>query len=206
MRNHFTLNYVQKHFTKNKILDISKNYFRPKTLPLIGIGFFFSVLSHFSPSGLNEYVNYGIIGYFFNPYVFIGLSAVVLACLRISYENEWRGHWRWKKWYKILHWLAFPTFALVASFTAYYSGISLLFFGMVNVDAGNVADIELQYLSGFFLIMSFWTMDMFNSLMGKSIWFRTPPINKRPLKEYSRIEYELKKRLPEKINKKLFFD
>lgn len=195
---------IKRCFSFRKSIEMITNYFRPKTLPPIAIGFFFSLLSHVLPSNYHYWIDYGTIGFFLDPVMIILLSITVIVCLLITHEKEWRGHWKWRKKYKILHWISFPTFALVASVTAYFAGVFSMFFGMVNIDSGYQLNEELNQLSWFLLIMTFLPIDLFNSLMGKSVLFRISPINRSPLKQYSQLEYKIKKHLPERINKILF--
>lgn len=192
---------IKQNITVVKFIELLTNYFRPKTLPLIALGFFFSILSRVLPSDYNQWIDYNILGVFLDPLMIGILSFTVILCLMITYEKEWRGHWYWNRRYKILHWISFPTFALIASFTAYFAGISSMFFGMTNIDSGYQLTEEVQKISWFFLIMTFVPMDLFNSLTGKSIMFKIPPVDKSPLKQYSQLDYKIQKHFLEKINK-----
>jgi len=124
--------------------------------------------------------------------IFLGIGT--LAYMYVGYQKEWFGG-RSKnnstKYFKIL---SFAFIGLVAALVPYYLGVGNFFLGTMDTMSGGENQIPLLMLSGLTIGIGFMLNDMFRSLDGKSgIFYKIPPLNKTPMKKYSKMEYRVKK-------------
>ncbi|MBS3926443.1 MAG: hypothetical protein KGZ34_07140 [Nitrosarchaeum sp.] len=161
--------------------------------PLI-ISAFLSAFPHIAGDNYLQWAGLQSIEMLSSLHAMIILGVGTLAYFGIVYQKEWFGGYSKSKSTKYFKIFSFAFIGLAATLIPYYFGVGNFFFGAINMMSDQQNSDPLLILMAWTVGMSFILSDMFRSLDGKSgIIFKMPPINKTPMKKYSKIEYKVKK-------------
>jgi hypothetical protein len=168
-----------------KIQNFFQQHARYRGIPPVLIATFLPILPQIAKDDYIKWAGLGTIDLFMQFYVSVILIAATLGYMRLVYDKEWRGYWHWKKSYRYFHYFSFGFLGVCAAMIPYYCGVANFFFGMMNHELGGQITEYLPYLLAYGTFYSFIAADLFNSLVGKSIWFKLPQINRSPMKKHS---------------------
>ncbi len=165
-----------------------------KGFPPALIGIFLSLFPYVAGNEYYFWAGLKSIELLYSWPVGIILALGTLGYMYAFYQKEWFGGKTKSKSTKIFKILSFAFIGLIASLIPYYLGVGNFFFGIIDTMAGGENQDSLLMLTAWTIGFGLMLNDMFRSLDGKSgVLYKMPPINKTPMKKYSKTEYKVKK-------------
>lgn len=180
--------------TVNSFKEFLIKQIKLKIVPPAAISLFLSIFPHIVGDDYLKWAGIQSIEILYSWQSGVVLTIVTLCYFALFYHKEWFGRKYKNKINRYFQIFGFAFIGLTAVLIPYFLNVGNFFLSSVNLMTGEHHTQQIWYLIAWTFGISFMLSDMFNSLDGKSgILFRMLPLNRSPMKTYSKIDYKLKK-------------
>lgn len=177
---------------KTRIKGFVHEEARLKGFPLSMIGILLVLLVGIFPHDFTKTAGLQTFELLFNPWLLAGSAIGTLVYMKIVFSKEWqtRDKKRSRRWF---HYFAFGYTGLAVTFIPFFGEVDMFFFEYINAEYfKHQLDPYLIYPAICIAIFNFIMIDIFNSYLETSIFFKIPKRNRSPMKHYG-LEYKIDK-------------